>query len=259
MTTPYDDTARGRSVIRIPAMAGRNAAHAMVETILEKLGDLILRPGLDSEIVLTGERLFLDSDEAARRDLLQIARADAALRMRLLDYLLPVIALRLESGWNDDRLSFVDVTIAAARIQDAVRRLGHFALPPAEKPAVALIVPAWEQHSLATSFAAEEMRRLGAPVRLISGLPGRAIPAALERFPASALMFSVGSGASAARLPELVTHLRRAVPRALPFVVGGPAFTADPAIGRRARADLATNSVSEALNFCDIAPRPAGP
>ncbi|WGH80259.1 hypothetical protein [Jannaschia ovalis] len=254
MTTPYDDTTKVIPRVLVPAIAERGDGHDLVDAVLRLAGVAPVEPAADSALVVLGERVFLHSEDFARRALLDLARGDAILRVAMLTRVLPAITRRLESGWNDDRLSFVDVTIAAARIQDAVRRLGHFALPPAEKPAIALIVPHWEQHSLAAVFAAEEMRRMGAPVRLISGVEGRRIPAMIERFPAAALMVSVGSGHSAARLTDLVRLLRRDVQRALPVVVGGPAVAQDRGIGQRLRADLTTNSVAEALSFCDMEP-----
>ncbi|WP_298437920.1 hypothetical protein [uncultured Jannaschia sp.] len=254
MTTPYDDSAAYRAKILIPTIHDTLDGSGLLTLALRLMPAAPGDPGVTAALVELGERIFLHEEDVPRRALIAQARSDVRLSGWMLTDILPAIALRLEDGWNHDRLSFVDVTIAAARIQDGVRRLGRIALPPAEMPAVAMIVPVWEQHALAATFAAEEMRRLGAPVRLVAGTAVRDIPALLERFPAAALMISSSSGRAAARVPELIRDLRRHVRRALPVVVGGAALITDPDLGVRAGGDLGTNSAADALAFCDLAP-----
>lgn len=204
----------------------------------------------DEAAIRTVERAFLHNDESPRRMLLARGRADPAFAARMVDHILPEVARRLESGWGEDRLSFVDVTIAAARVQDALRALGRIELPRPDAKTVALIVPPWEQHTLAAAFAAQTMRGLGAQVRTITGPSVAVIAALVSRAPVSAVMMSISSEAARERAPDLLLGLRRAVPQALPFVVGGAIAAGRPASVCPRGADFLARDCEEALGFC---------
>ncbi|PWJ21710.1 hypothetical protein [Jannaschia seohaensis] len=222
----------------------------------DRFADLMGRAGADPTLIDAftpmAERIFLHPDETPRRTLLAAGEANARLGETLLGAIFPRVAALLEEGWNTDRLSFVDVTIAATRLQDAVRQLGRFVLP-VQADALVMIVPPWEQHGLPPSLAASRLRRMGMPTRLVSGLPARQMLALIARTGPSGVLISVGSHRSAAKLRPLIGALRHQLQRVLPIVVGGPAMEADSALCRLSGADLATNDLAEALSFCDLA------
>ncbi|TFL19318.1 hypothetical protein [Jannaschia formosa] len=202
--------------------------------------------------VPVAERVVLHPDETPRRALLAEAAADPRLAVLLLGTVFPRVARLLEEGWNTDRLSFVDVTIAAARLQDAVRVLGQFTLP-ARTDALVMVVPPWEQHTLPASLAAARLRRKGVPIRLIQAISVPQMLPLIARCGPAGVLISVGSYRSAGKLRPLIGALRSHVPRALPIVVGGPAMESDAAVCRRSGADLATNDLDAALSFCELA------
>ncbi|MEM8823264.1 MAG: hypothetical protein AAGF30_06610 [Pseudomonadota bacterium] len=219
--------------------------------------ELTVRPGadlflLDHAAIRLVEKVVLHDDEAPRRALLARGKSDPVFAARLLTDILPNVARRLDSGWAEDRLSFVDVTIAAARVQDALRVLGRVTLPTPEANAIALIVPSWEQHTLAAAFAAQAMRDMGAQVRIITGPTITTIAAIVARAPVQAIMVSVSGEAALDRTPDFLTKLKKAMPLALPVVVGGAVAEEKGAARCPRGADLMTNDFGEALGFCKI-------
>ncbi|UWQ18354.1 B12-binding domain-containing protein [Jannaschia sp. M317] len=198
------------------------------------------------------EGIFLHPEDGPRRQLLHHAKGDIGLAHDLIGTVFPRVARRLEEGWNHDRLSFAEVTIAATRLQDAVRNLGARHAPSRGPASLVMIVPAWEQHTLPAFLASEHMRRLGVPVRLLSGVRTDELLALTARAAPDAILVSAGSYRSVARMPDLFTALRRAIPRAVPIVLGGPAMEANFAECHRAGADLATSNLGEALRYCDL-------
>lgn len=239
----------------IPSLPGTVSTGALL-TAAERFAAVARGPQVDpvaiDGFVPMAERIFLHSEEAPRRALIDAARREARLTALLVEDVFPKVARLLEEGWNTDRLSFVDVTIAATRLQDAVRALGRFVLPPAETRAVMLIVPPWEQHTLPGVFAADRLRRMGAPARLLSGLSVPQLLPLIARTGPAGVLLSVGSHRSAARLRPMIGALRAQVPRPIPIVVGGPAMEADAATCRCSGADMATDDLLAALSFCDF-------
>ncbi|MEM7642727.1 MAG: hypothetical protein AAF366_09375 [Pseudomonadota bacterium] len=232
-----------------PSVADLVASIDAIELGARPGGELLL---LDHSAIRLTEQIFLHDDEAPRRALLARGQHDPAFAARLMANILPQVARRLETGWGEDRLSFVDVTIAAARLQDAVRIFGRIALPSPEAASVALIVPPWEQHTLAAAFAAQAMRDLGAHVRIVTGPSTGVIASILARAPIQAIMVSISGEAARERAPDLLASLRQATSRALPIVVGGAAaIDATESLCPRG-ADLMTNNFSKALGFCKI-------
>ncbi|WP_371156096.1 B12-binding domain-containing protein [Jannaschia sp. 2305UL9-9] len=198
------------------------------------------------------EAAFLHADDAPRRCLLSQAKADARFADLLVTEVFTDVARSLETGWNDDHLSFVDVTIASTRLQDAIRILSRPCPPARDIASLLMIVPQWEQHGLPAIFATEKLRRLGAPTRLLSGLSTPEIIRLAARIAPHAVLISTSSYRSAARLPELVRSLRKDIPQTFPIIVGGPAMVENRTLCAHSGADLATSDLNEALRFCDF-------
>ena len=245
-------TVGNKTKVLIPSMLEVVPSGGLVN-VIQRLAEQIRNVGADA-MILEGlipvtERVFLHEEEGPRRALLEEARKSRPLADVLIARVFPGVARLLDSGWADDRLSFVDVTIAATRLQDAVRTLGRFHLPAPDLATLLMIVPHWEQHSLPATFAAEHLRSIGAPTRLLSGLCTTEIVGHARRSGPSAILLSAGSYRSVGRLPDLIRALRKDVPRAIPIIVGGPAMSRDAEALKRTGADLATNNIVEALKF----------
>jgi hypothetical protein len=232
--------------------AGRHAP----EDLIAALGrwDLDVGPGADPALLNVCstcliEDVFLCDEDAPRRALIGRCRVDPCFSHRLVRDILPAVARRFEEGWAQDRLSFVDVTIGAARMQESLHLLGRIVLPREAVDGVAVVVPPWEQHTLAAAFAVEGLRRNGVMVRLITGRTVAQISALLLRAPVSAAFVSVGSATARERAPDLLKPLRDNRNRAVTLVVGGPGIISDR---RVTGADFVALDLSAALDFCCI-------
>jgi hypothetical protein len=249
----------GRAEIIAPAIADHVAPGMLIEATARFAS--LQRRGFDPFVaegfVPVARRIFLHADEAPRRDLLRRARGDTIVANTLLSSIIPLIAARLGEDWIDDSLSFVDVTIAATRLQDAVRVLA----PPirgGDGRSLAVIVPPWEQHGLPAALLGAQLRRMRIDARVISGLGITAIATLLNRTPPDAVLVSVASHRSAKRLPDLTSALRTAWAACRPIVVGGPAVAAGLVTRAQCGADLVTADPGEALRFCgfDLSQQP---
>ncbi|GIT91384.1 hypothetical protein JANAI62_18410 [Jannaschia pagri] len=195
---------------------------------------------------------MIDVDDGPRRAILDLAGRRSDIARVLLDRVFPDVARLLDSGWQDDRLSFVDVTIAATRLQDAIRTLSRQSPAPRGAQSLTMIVPRWEQHGLPAAFAADQLRALGAPTSVLAGLSGPDLVRITSRAAPAGILISVASYRSVAQLPELIRTLRQEISKPIPIVVGGPAMALNAQECRRSGADLATNDIRQAAKFCDI-------
>lgn len=144
----------------------------------------------------------------------------------LLLEVIPRAGVILGERWANDTLSFVDVSIASARLQELVRRHGLRATQAAATPLIPVIMPPWEQHALAATLAAHRINRAGQRSVLLSGLTADR----LSRLPAvqtaPVLLISSTYRPKTGRLKQFVAELRQKAKTAAPIVSGGPAFPA---------------------------------
>lgn len=133
--------------------------------------------------------------------------------------LLAPAANRLGRLWEDDACDFVEVTVACARLQRTIRRLGrHYRFPTSEpRRGRALVCGVdGDQHTLGAILVAETMAREGFAVTL--GAPFDADPAR-GRFDLAAI--SVASGDHWSETRRRIVRLRRRHPGVRVFVGGG--------------------------------------
>lgn len=245
-----------RTQILIPPPSRAQCAETLVEYVT-RVGNLF-RPGRTIEVAADQLRemvqhVVLCSDDAPLKALIDIAKTRAPLGDLIVSDIIPTVANELGERWLNDTMSFVDVTIAATRLQDAVRLMSP-AMPPAlQQDAVAVIVPPWEQHTLAPAVLADRLRRSGIPTRTLSGLHPTEITSLLARVPVAAAFISAGSIHSLHRVPDLISAIRHAINRHMPIIVGGPALASEARPSQPLGADHISNDMSEALRFAGMA------
>lgn len=172
------------------------------------------------------------------------------------DLYLPDLARQLGEDWMDDRLSFVQVSLATARMQAMLRSIGcawsaDAAAPGAER-AVALVVPRSEDHTLGALVLLGQLRRLGVTVRLMLGpMPGE-LGAMLRRGGMGGVLISVAGTGKLAHVCDLVKEIRKDGPPGLPVVVGGAVLQSDTEAVNSTGADLVTADLHDALRACGI-------
>lgn len=194
---------------------------------------------------------------ACQPDLAALPGAVAALRrahvtdVSLVSDYIPEAARRLGEGWQNDSLSFVDVTMGTSRLADLLHEVGgDWKGDDAEvvgRPTVLLIVPPGEQHTLGAAVLACRMRLIGVSVclRIAPALADLAGLIATRGF--NGVMVTLANHEKAENCAVLVKSLRALGKGNLPVVLGGAAIHNEPDLKTMTGADLVTESLQEAL------------
>jgi methanogenic corrinoid protein MtbC1 len=169
----------------------------------------------------------------------------------LVDLLAPA-ARRLGSLWDEDRCSFVDVTMGLWRLQEALRELSS-RLPTLQsaahgaKRALFATMPG-EQHSFGTVIIEDVFRRDGWATEMLTDCdqPGLLDALASQSFDMAGLTLSCE--VDIGRLKSLILAMRSVSrnPR-LSIMIGGHALAGDPTISTRVGADGTAPDAQRAL------------
>jgi methylmalonyl-CoA mutase cobalamin-binding subunit len=136
---------------------------------------------------------------------------------------MPVAARDLGTAWEEDRLSFVDVSLAMLRIQRFVRDAMRSVPQRGDNAGgtILLVLPQQEQHSLGVVLMAARMQRLGVNVVLLIGEETSRVCDRAARGACDAVMISVGCEERLADVNHLVEMLHSAVSPVPPVILGG--------------------------------------
>lgn len=179
----------------------------------------------------------------------------------IIDYYIPMAAMRLGEGWVDDTLSFAEVSVGAARLQETIRALGrHRTSAPATIPLghrILIVIPQEEEHTLGAFIAASQFRRYGVWVHMAIGQNPDEI-AQTVRCQGFDMLGVSGSGRrSLAPLRKIVEKVRASVAAVPPIVVGGNVCDLGVDLIEYSGADLATTNPRKAMEFCGMPVRPS--
>lgn len=206
-------------------------------------------PGVD-ELERFVSEVLADDDHGWTAMVRQFRDRQMPVAMIYLDVLAPA-AHRLGTMWEDDSISFADVTVAVGRLQRIMRGLSPLfdtEVDVAADGRRALLVPApGEQHTFGLSMVAEFFRRAGWEVVGGTGPesfdPVRAVRD--EWF--DVVGISAGVEARVEWLRSGVSALRRASRnKAIGVMVGGPIFVERPERVAEVGADATAKDGSEA-------------
>lgn len=160
--------------------------------------------------------ILLDADpERSAEALRRIVRRGAD---RFVDVMLPEAARLLGEMWLDDRVGFAEVTVASARLQNALREVDP-GPEAADAPLLAVVVPEGETHTLGAAVAAWRLRRAGASVMLLVGRTTDELETAVAGGDLGVVCVSSSAGGDGGALAPLVARLRRA--SGAPVLLGG--------------------------------------
>ncbi|WP_291836886.1 cobalamin-dependent protein [Limimaricola sp.] len=174
---------------------------------------------------------------------------------RIVDHFIPAAARTAGVQWCEDGLSFVDVTVAVARLQGLLHRLS----PGDDSPfdicasAVLLVAPEGTDHTLGAEVLAEQLRRHGIYVRRVLQATPDIVVHELRRDPLDAVFVSAGQGAPLEKIRRLVQAARTVGPNGPCVVIGGGVLEDNPDITELTGADIATSDMAAALKACGIA------
>ena len=173
----------------------------------------------------------------------------------IIDRYVPDAARRLGEAWVDDTLSFVQVSVGAARLQETVRILASrpgvsVTIPLGHR--ILIAIPAGEDHTLGAFVAAGHFRRHGVWVHMAIGQEAAEVVELVRSTPFDMVGISGAGRRSIGPVRELVDRIRTAVATPPPIVVGGAVCSCGIDICADTSADLATTSPREAMEYCGI-------
>jgi len=216
---------------------------------------------------------FLDEHDDARHLVLMRLRQSGVGLRDIIDRIVPDIARCLGQRWADDDISFAEVTIGSARLQETVRALGakdqawqnviyakggragedqRPRIPGARAPRILLVVPSPEHHTLGIFVAADQLRRLGYMVDIALDKHPRQIADSV-RFGRYAMLGITAAGRrTLATTREIVDTVRSNTMRVIPIVLGGSILEADFDLRSLTGVDHVAPDMVTALGLCGL-------
>lgn len=233
---------------RLPAGASEGVWHD------DGLPRIVLDPQILADLVQDlRSAIMADSRSDEQERLAQIVARGIPVAT-LIDEVIPATARELGDEWSRDSLSFVQVTIATARLQAWLRKLDRaFEQAPGyglEGPNALMVAPSTSGHYLGGLVVTSQLRRMGASVTVLLGEPLEALAHTLMRQHFDLVLISASAGDSLENLRSVVNMVRTGVAPAPKVVVGGTLLDTVPDAARRVGADIATRDPKEALVQC---------
>jgi hypothetical protein len=163
MTAERKEHATGSSGV-LDAEVTRLAAKA-ISVLIGERG--VKRPTIEARLELLGDAFLSDRCDT-HRAIVGRMRKEGVSVTDIIDVVLPAVARNAGQRWMDDEISFADVTIVTARLQETVRAFGR--VPRGQCPANA---PGNPQFAGATTRSADHSADRGTHVRCHSSSPIR--------------------------------------------------------------------------------------
>jgi methylmalonyl-CoA mutase cobalamin-binding subunit len=184
----------------------------------------------------------------ALRPEMRRARVSAAM---LADHYIPAVARRLGQDWVDDCASFADVSIGTARLQAILRDIGSGWSADddgaRDGPAVLLLVPEGEQHTLGAMVVIGQLRRAGVSVCLRTAADTAGLRDLFAQRGFDAALISLACVERVALAAKLVKTLKDLSRNTLPVAAGGAVLLQDRDALTCLGADIVTNDLETAL------------
>ena len=208
---------------KLPEDALGVIAREVVRRLADQISERLAEVGQPSDPVIDElcNALLSDDREAAARMITKAQRDGASHEALCLSYL-AVAARRLGDWWEEDRVSFVKVTMAAGRVYAILRGLRRetpLRILNPKKVATFVSVPG-DNHELGVTMAADLLRERGWDIRLLVGMDHDDLIDELAADPPSLIGISTGGKRSLPALLRLIVALRIATRPARILVCG---------------------------------------
>lgn len=127
---------------------------------------------------------FISPEEAHRHDALTKLAQEGVSIEDTIDYVIPATARLMGFRWANDSLSFAEVSIGSARLQETVRGLTTQQRREIVKNrgTILLVVPYPEHHTLGVFVVADQLRRRGYDVHISVSQHARQVAERVKRF-----------------------------------------------------------------------------
>lgn len=211
---------------------------------------------------------FLSDQNEERHHAIHRMRMDGIGTVEIIDHVIPAVAAVLGQRWTDDRLSFVEVTIGSARLQEAVRALiahelsstaAHLHVPSnvadpgrVHTPRVLMVIPRPEHHTLGAFVATDQFRRFGYAVDIALDQHPKQIAVMLRERRYCMIGITIAGRRTLASSRELVDIIRSTVTRVTPIVLGGSLVQTDQDLKMATGVDHVARTVRDALEICGL-------
>ena len=169
----------------------------------------------------------------------------------LADVYIPIAARQMGEDWLEDDLSWMEVTIAVARLQSLLREIGTAwaadRAGDAGNGSVLLIIPSSEQHTLGPMVAMGQMRRFGISVCLRIAPSPEELRSLVADRAFDGVMVSVSVEEKLDTVRKLVSLIKGIRSAPLPVIIGGAIMTRVEDVAAMTGADFSTNDIGVAL------------
>lgn len=170
----------------------------------------------------------------------------------LADLYIPEAARRLGRAWEDDTMTFADVTIGTARLQSILRDISADWAADSGKSAkaggsVLLLLPEKEHHTLGPLVLTGQLRRRGVSVSLQLATADGGWRSVLHARHFDGVIVSVGWEGKIDATIQLIATIKQMTKGRMPVAVGGAVLTRLDGILGCEGADIVTNDLDKAL------------
>lgn len=213
----------------------------------DTVGGAVMRESLVASLLEAVRSTDVGAFDAMKPELKR-ARVSAA---TLADIYIPEVARRLGQAWQDDVVSFADVTMGVARLQAILREIGTTWVADdastADVATMLLILPAGEQHTLGALVIAGWLRRKGISVclRIAPSTSDLQSLLALRKFDGA--MISIACEDKLEVCAKLVKTLKEATDNKMRIAVGGAVMERVGDVVAQTGATIVTNDLSAAV------------
>jgi methanogenic corrinoid protein MtbC1 len=226
----------------------------LAQEVIQRLSTIVRQEHLETEVDVDGfcSALIEPTPEEARMILLR-AREDGANHEDLCVHYIAAAAYRLGEWWENDTVSFVDMSIATGRLLHFLRDVRELCPAVPQKglrEALFATIPG-EQHVLGVKMAADLMRDRGWHIDVAVDNSIEELCEIVREGQYMIIGLSVTNADRVAALAATIVELRLAAPHARIFI-GGHIVASDPDIAITTGADAAgddINACSEALEL----------
>lgn len=255
---------RTNHVTGLPGVADAEVARLTAQAISILLSGKALKPSIQARLDLLGDA-FLSDRAGTWHDVLLHMRQAGIPVDDIIDVIIPEVARNAGQRWMDDEISFADVTIVTARLQETVRALGRVPrqrgsgcdgdVRAAAKtgPRVLMIIPRPEEHTLGAFVAADQFRRHGCRVDIAMDLHPRQIAETVRRTRYHMVGITAAGRRTLASTRELVDTVKASVTRVTPVVLGGSSVEGTANLKGVTGVDHVVRDVRAALGACGLA------
>ena len=235
----------------LPQEAVYNLAREVVRRLAFRMPRMAKKEDLpnQAEIELLCAALLSRDDAAADRFILAARRDGVDIDVIYLGYVAGA-AKRLGEMWDNDEVSFVDVTLGCSKLYRIIRSLRHVIAPGLtddrdERPAMFALVPG-ETHTLGIEIATDLFRREGWDIDMLIGLDHDMLVEQSDRRSYQAIILVANSDGMIEPLTRLVLALRISHPLAQ-VIVAGNIIDHHPDISELVGADDVMNDIKSAI------------